>query len=181
MSFWFNWGPVALTYATLELEMDKIPEINAPDNVKVRKYNPESDAGTLAMLHNETMKDFRDFALLTEDFLKKVSTNCSFIAELDETPVGMGLCAVADTKKGRLGYIAEFGVIKRYRQRGVGSTLLKNIFACFKENNVERITCEVLDENELTLFILKDKLGFKEIERTTMISSGVPPRLYDQG
>jgi ribosomal protein S18 acetylase RimI-like enzyme len=181
MSSWFNWGPVSLTYVTLELEMDKIPEIDAPDNVKVRKYNPESDAGTLTKIRNESMKEFRDFAQITEDFLKKVSTNCSFIAEMDETPVGMGLCAVADTKKGRLGYIAEFGVIKNYRKKRVGSALLKNILACFKANKVEKITCEVLDENNLTLLILKDKLGFKEVERTTMISSGVPPGLYGQG
>jgi ribosomal protein S18 acetylase RimI-like enzyme len=181
MSFGFDWGPVPLTYVTLEIELDKIAEINAPDNMKVRKYNPESDAETLAKIHNETMNEFRDFLPLTEDFLKRASTNCSFIAEIDETPVGMGLCTVADTKKGRLGYIAEFGVIKNYRQKRVGSALLKNIFDCFKANRVEKITCEVLDENKLALLILKDKLGFKEIERTTMLSTGVPPRLFGQG
>jgi len=180
MSFWFSWGPVSLTYITLELEIDRIPEINAPDYVKVRRYDPEKDARILAMLHNETMKEFRDFAFITEDFLKKVSTECSFIAELDGNPVGMGLCAVADTKKGRIGYIAEFGVIKKYRRRGVGSALLKNILNCFREKKVEKVTCEVLEENELTLSILKDKLGFKEVERTTMISSGVPPGLFGQ-
>ncbi|WXG41628.1 MAG: GNAT family N-acetyltransferase [Candidatus Freyarchaeum deiterrae] len=181
MSSWFNWGPVSYTYITLELEMNRIPEINVPDDVKVRKYNPENDAGLLATLHNEIMKEFRDFAILTEDFLKKVSTNCSFIAEINEAPVGMGLCTVADTKKGRLGYIAEFCVIKNYRKKRVGSALLKNIFACFNANNVEKITCEVLDENNLTLLLLRDKLGFKEVERTTMISSGAPPDLYGQG
>ncbi len=180
MSFWFSWGPVQLTYVTLEIEIEKIPEINAPGNVNVRKYNPENDANILATLHNETMKEFRDFAIITPDFLSKVSTECSFIAEIDEAPIGMGLCAVANTKKGRLGYIAEFGVIKKYRLKGVGSALLKNILDCFKASKVEMVTCEVLDENELTLLILKDKLGFKEVERTTMVSSGVPPGQFGQ-
>ncbi len=180
MNYWFSWGPVSLTYVTLELEIDKIPDLNPPSDVKVRRYDPEKDAQTLAMLHNETMKEFRDFAEITQDFLKKVSTECSFIAEINGTPVGMGLCTVADTKKGRLGYIAEFGVIKKYRRRGVGTALLKHILNCFKAHKVDIVTCEVLDENDLTLLILRDKLGFREVERTTIISSGVPPGLFGQ-
>lgn len=180
MSSWWSWGPVTLTYVTLELEIEKMPEINAPNDVYVRKYNPESDANTLAILHNETMKEFRDFAIMSPDFLNKVTTDCSYIAELDGKPVGMGLCAVANTKKGRLGYIAEFGVIKKYRRKGIGSALLKHILDCFKAKEVEIITCEVLEENDLTLFILKDKLGFKEVERTTMVSSGMPPGIFGQ-
>lgn len=178
MSFRLNRRPAKLTYVTLELEIGKIgkiPEIKMPHNVKVRRYNPQNDLGLLAKLHNETMKEFRDFSPLTEDFLKKVPPNYTFIAEIDENPVGMGMCTVTDTKKGRLGYIAEFGVIKKYREKGVGLALLKTIFTCFKENKVEKITCEVIDENKLALLILKDKLGFKEIERTTIILPRVPP------
>ncbi|MEM2145499.1 MAG: GNAT family N-acetyltransferase [Candidatus Jordarchaeaceae archaeon] len=168
MCFGSESRPSTLTYVTLELEIDKIPEFQKPNNVKVRKYNPESDSKIIVILHNEIMKEFRDFSPLTEDFIKNLSTNCTFIAEIDETPVGMGLCTVTDTKKGRLGYIAEFGVIKNYQKRGVGLALLKTILACFKANKVEKVTCEVLEENKLALSILKEKLGFKEIERTAI-------------
>ncbi len=180
MSSWFSRGPVKLTYVTLELEIGKIPEINAPKEVNVRKYDPETDAKTLAILHNETMNEFRDFAIMSPDLLNRVATVCSFIAEINGTPIGMGLCTVANTKKGRLGYIAEFGVIKQYRRKGIGFALLKNILTCFKAKGVEKVTCEVLDENELTLSILIDKLGFKEIERTTTGASGIPPSTFGQ-
>lgn len=165
--------PSTLTYVTLELEIDKVPEIPKANNIKVRKYNPEIDPKIIIMLHNETMKEFRDFSPLSEDFLKNLSTSCTFIAEINETPVGMGLCTVTDTKKGRLGYIAEFGVVKKHRRKGVGIALLKTILNCFKANKVEKITCEVLEENKLALKILKEKLGFKEIERTAIPPSRV--------
>ncbi|MEM3526625.1 MAG: GNAT family N-acetyltransferase [Candidatus Jordarchaeaceae archaeon] len=175
MSFNLNRRNAMLTYVTLELEMDKIPEVKTPNNINVRKYNPERDAAIIVMIHNETMREFSDFSPLTEDYLKNMSTKCSFIAEIDGKPAGMVLCTVTDTKKGRLGYIAEFGVIKEYRRKGVGLALLGTILNCFKANKAEKITCEVLEENKLALHILKEKLRFKEVERTVMPPIGLRP------
>ncbi len=178
MSGFFGFGPVKLTYVAFELDIKNKPEIKVPKDVYVRRYDGEREAELLAMLHNKTMSRCEDFAPMDEKFVKKIPNHVSFIAEIDGYHVGMAITGVANTKKGRQGYIAELGVLKKFRYRGVGSALLKHVLDFFESEKVEKVTCEVLESNIDTLYILKRKANFEETKRITLITSQIPINMF---
>ncbi len=174
MSGFYGFGPIKFTYVAFELDIKNIPEIKVPEDVNVKRYEPKREAEILAMLHNKTMSRCEDFLPMDEKLVKKIPNHVSFIAEINGYPVGMAITGVANTKKGRQGYIAELGVLKNYRYRGVGSALLKHVLDFFESEKVEKVTCEVLESNIDTLYILKRKANFEETKRITLITSQIP-------
>lgn len=175
MSNFFGLNTMKLTYVSFEMDMKNKPSIKAPKDVRVRRYDADRDARLLATLHNETMSRCEDFAPMDENFVKRIPKHVSFIAEVDGRPVGMAITGVADTKEGKQGYIAELGVLKNYRYRGVGSALLKHVLDFFESEGVEKVTCDVLETNVDTLYILKRKANFVETDRVTVITSQILP------
>ncbi|MGQ9719811.1 MAG: GNAT family N-acetyltransferase [Candidatus Jordarchaeum sp.] len=178
MSNFYGLGPVKLTYVLFELDMKNRPEIKVPEYVCVRRYDAEKDAEILAILHNQTMSICEDFALMDEKFVKKIPHHVSFIAEINGHPVGMVITGVGKIKKGKQGYIAELGVLESYRYKGVGSALLKHVLDFFESEGIEKVTCEVLESNIDTLYVLKRKANFEEIERITFVTSQLPLNLF---
>jgi len=167
-------GTTQLTYVLFELDIKNRPAIKAPEDVRIREYDAEKDAGLLAMLHNRTMSQCEDFSPMDADFVKKISKHTSFIAEIEGYPVGMAITAVANIENCKQGYIAELGVLKNYRYRGVGSALLNRVLDFFESEKVEKVTCEVLESNVETMYILKRKACFVEVGRTTYVTSQIP-------
>ncbi|MEX2751995.1 MAG: GNAT family N-acetyltransferase [Candidatus Freyarchaeota archaeon] len=178
MNYFLGLGPVQLTYVLFELTMKNRPAIKVPEDVHIIEYNAGKDAELLAMLHNRTMSQCEDFSPMDAEFFKKIPKHTSFVAEIDGYPVGMAITAVANIENCRQGYIAELGVLKNYRYRGVGSALLKRVLDFFESEKVEKVTCEVLESNIETMYILKRKACFVEVGRVTYVTSQIPMRQF---
>ena len=61
------------------------------------------------------------------------------------------------------GYLSSVAVLDPYQRKGIGTRMIKCLFALALMNGIDRITTEVKEENVKALSFFK-KLGFKEVE-----------------
>lgn len=81
-----------------------------------------------------------------------------FVAVKDDEVAGyMGMHCAADEC-----YVANIGVLKDYRRRGIGKTLVKNAIDCAKEMGMSFISLEVRPSN-LGAICLYENWGFQRI------------------
>ena len=85
-----------------------------------------------------------------------------FLAKCEGKFVGFALVDVNNLDQGsKIGEILEIMVLKEYRKRGIGSTLLKRIEIYFKSKGVERITFSIQFNENMAALKLARKFGFE--------------------
>ncbi|MBW2992347.1 GNAT family N-acetyltransferase [Candidatus Woesearchaeota archaeon] len=107
-----------------------------------------------------------------EDFKKYIRSNnwCVIVAEENNTPMGFGAAYVwklppkwSYTKN--IGYLRMMYVDKKYRGKGVGKSIVKEIIKWFKKKNIKEMRTSVYSKNIPTKKFY-ERLGFKNIQTT---------------
>jgi ribosomal protein S18 acetylase RimI-like enzyme len=115
-------------------------------------------------LQHRRIKPFEE--LLIEKKKLEISTevaakNVIFVAELNETIVGLCWCTIVDNSLSKVGEIEEFYVMPQYRGKGIGVELLRAATNLFKEEKVEVAFVWTLKERKAAIEAYK-KAGFKK-------------------
>ncbi|MHA1797980.1 MAG: GNAT family N-acetyltransferase [Candidatus Helarchaeota archaeon] len=143
-----------------ERKFDMNLNLKSPNGIKIVKYNKEH-ARDLMLLWNSNL----DMKVTLKELLE-LNEDGVFIAMLNGQFTGF---AVADIiydvdKNEKIGEILEIIVVKEFRRKGVGSSLLKRIEKYFRSKNVQKVTFSVKNfgDDPATLKLAK-KFGFKII------------------
>lgn len=128
------------------------------------KYLKEwlSDEGTREGFAMKTEREIND---AVERWISFYNLKCSITLIMDDKPVGIGTLYLQPYE--RLKHQCEFGIVidKDYRNRGIGSRLLKNIMHLGKNYfNIELLHLQVRADN-LSGIRFYDRFGFKEFGR----------------
>lgn len=123
----------------------------------------ESDYGAILAMVRElaTFEQAADKVVNTEELMKaeKQYFDAYVVVNEDDTVIGMALYFFAYfTWVGKSLYLDDLYVKPEYRGMGIGSTLLKMIFALAKSEHCRRLRWQVLDWNEAALRLYR-KVG----------------------
>jgi mycothiol synthase len=149
---------------------------NVGENMKAMmrdmQMTNEEDIKLLNMLDNETFKEHFNFRPRTIEETKYTlfempwfTVQKWFFALLNQQPVGF--CGVAideglnKEKNLKWGFIADIGVLKSYRRKGIGTSLMLHMMQALKGLGMEDALLYVDDMNPTNAIKLYEKLGFK--------------------
>lgn len=142
---------------------DKDLEPSVPERISIRTCG-EDDAELIHSLLEETFAEHWGFTSLTFEqwqtqFYQRSDTdlNMWFLALEDDEPVGFLIGRGMDA----LGWVADLGVRKAHRRRGVASALLSHSFSDFKRRGLEKVGLGVDASNETQAVRLYENLGMR--------------------
>jgi mycothiol synthase len=150
-------------YTMLIDDVDSEPATDDPEGISIRTCT-EEDAEVVHSLLSETFADHWGFTPISYETWRKQSY------ERADTDLDMWLLAFdGDEPAGFLvgraledmGWVADLGVRKRWRKRGIGSVLLRRSFADFKRRGFEKIGLGVDASNETGAVRLYEQVGMK--------------------
>jgi len=134
--------------------------------VKVKPLTPDR-LEDLVYVFNRSMLAAPDpYQPITLEEARKFPMESTFIAYLGERPVGFIVC----TLEGRTGVIAGIGVDPAYRRRRIATALALKATEYLAENGVEKVVCEVYEENKPSLSFIRS-FGFKEAGRRYVVKA----------
>ena len=139
------------------------PAIHDPEGISIRTCT-EEDAEVVHGLLEETFADHWGFTPTSFETWRKQSYERSdthldmwFLALEGDEPVG----ALVGRPIEDMGWVADLGVKKRWRKRGIASALLKRSFADFKRRGFNKVGLGVDASNETGAVRLYEGVGMK--------------------
>lgn len=112
------------------------------------------DKKELARVFNEVFSNTTDpYPSITKDDLDCLPSERILIAESAGEIVGFLMCGIKTIEGERVGVIGYLGVLKKYRQKGIGTSLAIEAGRYFLENKLRKIIAEVY-------FLNKDSYRF---------------------
>ena len=138
---------------------------------KIRKATREDVSSILKLI--QELADFEkepeaveisEEDLLQDGFQENSLFTC-FVAEVNQTVVGMALCYFRySTWKGKTVHLEDLIVQQNFRGKGIGKALYKKTLQFAVENNVKRVEWVVLDWNKNAVDFYKNSgaIVFKE-------------------
>lgn len=146
------------------LDRDIVTEV--PKRLHIRSCEL-SDAPLLHRLLEETFADHWGHVPVTYEewskaFLSRGDSDPSmwFVAEMDEEPIGL-LIGTSDEERG---WVADLGVVKAWRRRGVGGSLLRHAFAEFRRRGFTEVGLEVDAGNETGAVRVYERAGMEAVK-----------------
>src|SRR5258706_5414269 len=142
-------------------DLDSQPEVPpAPDGITIRTYNPETE---IEAVYRAVLGSFKDhFGFIAPPFEKGLADfkhnliedpaydpRFWFVAHDGKEIVGISICRREDPEDPESGWVNELGVLRAWRKRGLGYTLLKHAFAAFYADGKKRAGLGV-DASSLT-------------------------------
>jgi len=163
-----------ITIYQFEKDFDFKFNLDYPGGIDIVNYR--KDLGKeLMCLWNQTSNE-----KVTIKDMNELNPEGVFLAKINGKFVGFALVDVNNLDKGRkIGEILEILVLKEYRKKGIGSSLLKRIEIFFKSKGVERITFSIQYEENFAALKLARKFGFeiKAIREFNIEKSKIAGRL----
>jgi mycothiol synthase len=139
------------------------PSAEDPDGISIRTCT-EEDAEVVHRLINETFAEHWGFTPISYETWRKQAYERAdthldmwFLALEGDEPVGVLVGRPMDD----MGWVADLGVRKRWRKRGIASALLKRSFADFKRRGFHKIGLGVDASNETGAVRLYERVGMK--------------------
>ena len=139
------------------------PAADDPEGISIRTCT-EEDAEVVHRLINETFAEHWGFTPISYETWRKqayerTDTNLDmwFLALEGDEPVGV----LVGRPMEDMGWVADLGVRKRWRKRGIASALLKRSFADFKRRGLHKIGLGVDASNETGAVRLYEQVGMK--------------------
>jgi mycothiol synthase len=163
-------------FSTMRRELDTIPSVGENEDVEIRVMKEGvEDIDLLRWLNDETFSDHFDFRPSTIEEWKHWCSHPDFehkgwfFALLEGKPVGhVGIWV--DSKfvkfKGiKRGWIETIGVLKPYRRKGIGTSLILRGMEYLKSNGMTEVELGVDDSNPTKATKLYEKVGFRLIRK----------------
>lgn len=123
----------------------------------------------LHQLSLESYKDYlvdvsMDYDTFYEKFIdySEINLEQSFVAIIDDQPVGFILGSINDYENIKTLRCAAFAVLKEFRNKNLGQELFKKHLKAGIENNCKRLFLEVIKENKAKSFYLRE--GYKIVD-----------------
>jgi len=164
-------------FSKMRRKMDTIPSsIGENKDVRIRAMKEGiEDIELVRRLYNEAFSEHFNFRPLTLEEWKHWSKNPDFDREgwffalLEDKPMGH-VCTWIDSKfvkfKGiKRGSIDSIGVLKPYRKKGIGISLVLCALEYLKSREMTEVELGVDDLNETAAIKLYEKVGFKVIHK----------------
>jgi mycothiol synthase len=127
-------------------DLDSPPEVPpAPEGITIRPYDPETELEAVYRTVMDTFQDHFGFiappyekglADFKHNFLEDPAYDPRFwfVAHDGTEIVGISICRREDPEDPESGWVNELGVVRHWRKRGLGYTLLKHSFAaCYAD------------------------------------------------
>ncbi|MFP7299015.1 GNAT family N-acetyltransferase [Neobacillus niacini] len=139
-------------YERMKIELEEEPaQVNLPEGISLRPFQPDHDEETLFLIYDETFQD--SWGYTKKDFSTWISQKKSdgydpslwFIVWKDSEPVGFLMSRMQDDGL----FIDLLGVKREYRKHGIGRALLLHTFGIAYERNQKTILLYV-DSDSLT-------------------------------
>ncbi len=155
------------SFRHMQIDLDgpvRVPE--PPLGIEIRGIDPERDLRAVHATFVEAFRDEFDYrAVPFEEWLELNVDDPSYDATLwllateDTEPVG----ALSAVNWGDRGWVAELGVRKPWRGRGIGSMLLRRSFASFAERGQPRVMLNVDSENPTGAVGVYERAGMRAV------------------
>ena len=154
-------------------------EENKEATIRDMRIKDEEDIKLLNWLDNETFKEHFNFRPRTLEETKYslfevpwFKVQKWFFAVLENQPAGfagLGIDEGLNTEKNmKWGWILDIGVLKAYRRKGIGTSLMLHLMQSLKATGMEDALLYVDDMNPTNAIKLYEKLGF-EVMRKNII------------
>ncbi len=159
-------GYLPVRYAwQMEIILDElIPEIQFPEKIELRPFNPEQDARLVFEATEEAFSEH--WGHTPESFENWVTSRMSgenfnpelwFIAWDGNKIAGISLCRY----RGEIGYVGLLGVLKPYRKQGLAFALLQHSFNEFYKRGTKTVGLGVDASNPTGAIRLYERAGMK--------------------
>jgi mycothiol synthase len=142
---------------------DSDPATEEPEGIFIRSCT-EEDAEVIHRLIGDTFAEHWGFTPISYETWRKQSFERTdthldmwFLAFEGDEPVGF----LVGRPMEDMGWVADLGVRKRWRKRGIGSALLTRSFADFKRRGIEKIALGVDASNETGAVRVYEQVGMK--------------------
>jgi mycothiol synthase len=161
-------------------KLDSLPA-DSPENVQLTirdmRMNEEKEIELLNRLDNEAFKEHFNFRHRTIEETKYslfempwFSIQQWFFAVLNNQTIGYSGIAIDEglnkEKNLKWGLIADIGVLKPYRKRGIGTNLMLHMMQTLKNLGMEDAFLYVDDMNPTRAIKLYEKVGFKTLRKS---------------
>jgi mycothiol synthase len=152
--------------------VDNSPEPDEAAHLREAELGDEEEIALITRLENEAFKEHFNFRPVTVEETRYLLRGSPFwksqkawFATLDNRAVGYVVAGIDERlnreKKARHGWILDIGVLKPYRQRDIGTTLMLRAMSHLKTQGMEDALLYVDDENPTHAMRLYEKVGFQ--------------------
>ncbi len=147
-------------------------EKNASTNLREARLTDDEEISLITRLENEAFKEHFNYRPVTIEETRYLLFGSPFwknqkawFATIDDQPVGYVVTGVDERlnreKNARHGWILDIGVLKQYRRRDVGTTLMLQAMSHLKTQGMEDALLYVDDQNPTQAMRLYEKVGFQ--------------------
>jgi len=120
------------------------------------------DLDTVAKVFNEVFSDTTDpYGSVTVDDLANLPSERILIAESGGEIIGFLMCGIKTIEGENVGVIGYLGVLKKYRRKGIGTSLAIEAGRYFLDNRLTKVVAEVYFLNKVSYNFMQG-FGFKE-------------------
>ncbi|VVB75025.1 Mycothiol acetyltransferase [uncultured archaeon] len=144
----------------------KIKDLNVLTNLFLDLIkNEKSIAPAFKTLDRESIPGIRKY---TKKCINSKSNSFLLLAEINEKVAGFIYCQIKNRPKiytvKKIGYVSDLFVVKKYRKRSVGKSLMNEAIKLFKSKKIKHICLSMLSGNKNALAFY-ESLGFKEFKK----------------
>jgi ribosomal protein S18 acetylase RimI-like enzyme len=126
----------------------------------------------------DTSEEYSESKFISEVFEAKNSPNHRiFVAQAEDEIAGFIWLQEYEENEGRLGYITNIHVVKKYRNRGIGKRLLRFAEDYFRRKGAVKLQLEVVDTNTPAISLYQ-KNGFKQVVYSQKLDDSTPAGDY---
>jgi ribosomal protein S18 acetylase RimI-like enzyme len=175
-----------VTMSDLNLEIFLSEEPATPQdlaNITVRSYKPGQDERAVHEVIQETFQDIggrprRPFEYWEEGIIKHryFDSGELYVALSGEQIIGAITCRTyMDEVEGPEGHIAQLGVLRAYRRRGIARHLMQRVFASYYRRGVLHLTISVDGHNVTGARELYESMGMRLFEQVDNLVKVLEP------
>ncbi len=154
------------------VEHPRDTEENPSANLREARLTDDEEIGLIMRLENEAFKEHFNYRPVTAEETRYLLLGSPFwknqkawFASIDDQLVGYVVTGVDERlnreKKAKHGWILDIGVLKQYRRRDVGTTLMLHAMSHLETQGMEDALLYVDDQNPTQAMRLYEKVGFQ--------------------
>jgi ribosomal protein S18 acetylase RimI-like enzyme len=148
-----------------------------PASLREAKLTDEEEIALITRLDNEAFKEHFNYRPITVEETKYLRLGSPFwksqkawFATVDNQTVGYAVTGIDERlnreKNTRHGWVLDIGVLKPYRRRDVGTTLMLRAMTYLKTQGMEDALLYVDDQNPTHAMKLYEKVGFQTYHKS---------------